>query len=123
MARKTRPAKTWAEVGVANAGFRDTLRALEFAMEWGMVAAVLGREPESIDEFAEELDVSRATAFRNQQAFRRAYPMLEGPSDLNTRANMIPVYEDFVASATNALKARASVIGKVFTLGAVTANI
>ena len=49
---------------------RTTSRALKFAMGWGLATATLGREPTTIDEYAETMDVSRATAFRDQQAFR-----------------------------------------------------
>ena len=35
--------------------------------------------PESVEEYAEVLDESRATAFRDQQAFRKAFPTEETP--------------------------------------------
>jgi hypothetical protein len=65
---------TWSEVGIKNAGIRQTIKALKFAIGWGLSTAWLGREPLSVEEYAEEVGESRATAFRNQQAFRDAFP-------------------------------------------------
>ena len=121
--KKPAVARTWSEIGVDNAGIRDTIRALEFAMDWGMAGAVLGHEPESIAEFAEVAEVSRATAFRNQQAFRKAFPMLSGPTDLNERAGMTQAYAELVVAATDVVQARPLVIAKMFTIGAARADI
>lgn len=92
-------------------------------MNWGMACVVLGREPESIDEFAEVAEVSRATAFRSQQAFRKAFPMLEGPTDLNRRSGMIPAYEELKTLATDPVQLRPLVFARLFTLGAKKANL
>jgi hypothetical protein len=81
MANRTRV--TWAELGFQNAGIVATTRAIGFVVEWGLATAYLGREPESIEEFARVADESRATAFRNQQAFRRAFPDEETPARIN----------------------------------------
>jgi hypothetical protein len=70
---------TWAELGWRNAGMRTTNRAVNFAVRWGTLSAELGREPRSIDEFAELVGESRASAFRDQQAFREAFPAESSP--------------------------------------------
>lgn len=72
-------ALTWSEYGIQNAGISTTIKALKFAIGWGMSTAWLGREPNSVEEYAEEVGESRATAFRYQQAFRAAYPEEESP--------------------------------------------
>ena len=79
---KKRPL-TWAEVGIRNAGMRATTRGLKFALGWGLATAELGREPESFEEYAETMEESRATAFRDQQAFRKAFPTEETPTRMN----------------------------------------
>jgi len=74
---------TWAHIGWRNAGMRKTNRALRFAVSWGLATAQLGREPASVEEYAETMDESRATAFRNQQAFREAFPSETSPARMN----------------------------------------
>lgn len=74
---------TWAELGWRNAGMRTTNRALNFAVRWGVLSAELGREPRSVDEYAELTGESRASAFRDQQAFREAFPGEESPARMN----------------------------------------
>ena len=74
---RTMPRKrqvTWVQPGIRNAGMRATTRGLKFALGWGLATVELGREPESIEEYAETMEESRATAFRDQQAFRKAFP-------------------------------------------------
>jgi hypothetical protein len=70
---------TWSEVGIKQAGIRTTIKALKFAIGWGVATAWLGREPEGVEEYADVVGESRATAFRYQQAFREAYPDEESP--------------------------------------------
>jgi hypothetical protein len=74
---------TWAEIGFRNAGFAATARALKFALGWGLATASLGREPENVEEYARENQESRATAFRDQQAFRLAFPDEVNPTRMN----------------------------------------
>jgi hypothetical protein len=81
VAKQRKP--TWAEIGFRNAGFAATARALKFALGWGLATASLGREPESVEEYAKEAQESRATAFRDQQAFRLAFPDEENPTRMN----------------------------------------
>jgi hypothetical protein len=56
---------------------------LKFALEWGLATAVLGHEPRSVEEYAAVAEQSRATAFRNQQAFRDAFPLEVSPARMN----------------------------------------
>ncbi len=74
---------TWIEVGLSNAGFRTTLRAFKFALGWGLTTAALGRPPECVEEYADATRTSRATAFRDQQAFHAAFPLENGPERMN----------------------------------------
>lgn len=39
--RKKKPA-TWAQVAIANVGFREGLRAFQFTMQWGLSTSFLG---------------------------------------------------------------------------------
>jgi hypothetical protein len=62
---------------------RTTERALRFAIRWGMCSAELGRPPKSIEEYAELTNESRASAFRDQQAYREAFPEESTPTRMN----------------------------------------
>ena len=117
MAQRSK-APTWSQVAVKNAGFRDALRAFEFATGWGLAVAFLGREPESIDEYAEVAEVSRATAFRQQQAFRKAFPMLDGPSDLTAATGQQSSLDEFVRSCRTMAEAKEKSAAEVFAMGA-----
>ena len=61
---------TWLDVAVSNGGFRNAIKALQVA---------LGRDP-SVDEVAEWWNTPRRSAFREQSAFRKCFPMLESPA-------------------------------------------
>lgn len=54
---------------------RKTNRAFKFSLGWGLATSRLRREPESVEEYAEVMVESRASAFRDQQAFREAFPL------------------------------------------------
>jgi len=94
MATKVQRPPTWAEVGIRNSNFRTTLRGLRFAMAWGLATAELGREPGSVEEYAETMEESRATAFRAQQAFREAFPTEVTPYRMNKTSGAQDRYDD-----------------------------
>jgi hypothetical protein len=52
-------------------------------MAWGLATAELGREPESVEEFAQTMELSRRTAFRDQEHFREAFPTETTPGRMN----------------------------------------
>lgn len=70
---------TWMEVAVRNGGFRDGIKALDWAHSWIHVQVALGRDP-SVDEVAEWWNISRRSAFRAQAAFRTCFPEAESPA-------------------------------------------
>lgn len=72
---------TWLEVAVRNGGFRQAIKALQWAYCWIHVQVALGRDP-SVDEVAEWWNESRRTAFREQAAFRACFPTLESPAQI-----------------------------------------
>jgi hypothetical protein len=116
MARK-RPL-TWAEVGFRNAGMRATSRAFKFAMGWGLATAELGREPETIDEYAETVGESRATAFRDQQSFRKAFPNEESPAHMNQVSGSQERYNEAIRKLSDIKLASAEAQPIVYSLGA-----
>ena len=89
MAKRKRP-PTWIEVGVSHAGIRSTIKAINWAYCWAVTRESLGHEP-TTEEVAEWWSMSRRTAFRDQKAFRDAFPMLESPA---------PIYADEEVRAT-----------------------
>jgi hypothetical protein len=115
-------ATTWAQVGVKNAGIRETTRALHFAMGWGLATAELGREPRTVEEYATVMEVSRATAFRDQQAFRDAFPDEETPLNMNQASGVQERYDEIWARLRDRAKARRELQPLLFTLGAATAE-
>lgn len=122
MARKKRR-PTWSEVAYVNAGPRETLKAFEFAINWAGATHLLGREPESVEEFADVAELSRATAFRQQAAFRKAFPMLEGPSDFNRRAGLDESMNEVKTLATDPVQWRPFVFARMFVVGALPADL
>ena len=78
---------------------------MKFAMLWGLATAELGREPGSIEEYAETLDESRATAFRDQQAFRKAFPAEVSPTRMNEVSGMQERWEEMVDRLRDVKKA------------------
>jgi hypothetical protein len=109
---------TWADLGIRNAGFRATSRALKFAMGWGLATTELGREPESVEEYAEIMEESRATAFRDQQAFREAFPAEESPARMNEVSGSQDRYDELYRRLKDSGKRAVEAQGLIFSLGA-----
>lgn len=80
MAKRKRPV-TWIEVAIHFAGLRNAVKAISWAYCWAVTREALGHEP-TPDEVAEWWLMSRRTAFRDQKAFREAFPMLETPAPI-----------------------------------------
>lgn len=106
--RETVPPKqrqmTWAQVAVRNAGLRAGLRALRWAYLWSVARLALQHDP-SVEEVAEWWCQSLRTTYRDQAAFRQAFPTLESPTAIydtpKAREQLQPV-----ADAFNALDAK-----------------
>lgn len=79
---------TWIEVAVRNGGFRDGIRALQWAHSWIHVQVAFGRDP-SVEEVAEWWNESRRTAFREQAAFRKCFPTLDSPAAIYADPKMM----------------------------------
>lgn len=120
MARRRRA--TFADIGYHNAGIRATARGLKFALGWGLATAELGREPESVEEYAEVMSESRATAFRDQQAFRKAFPSESTPLRMNQISGQQIRYDELYRR----LQDRAAVVREaqplLYSLGAAPAG-
>lgn len=125
MARGQYKRTSWADIGIGNAGLKITMRGLEFAFRWGMTNAVLGGEPESVDEYAEVTQTPRATAFRMQKAFRQAFPMESTPDRMNKVSGLQERYDEIARlSGYNIRKAEiAAGEGFIFDLGAADADV
>lgn len=108
MVAKDNRGRTWSEVAVRNAGFREGLRAFSFATEWALVTAELGREPESVEELAEHAGCSRRTAFRQQAAFRKAFPTEVSPARMNETSGQLRAAQDLVRKLRSAKGRRGS---------------
>jgi hypothetical protein len=74
---------TVAGVAIQRAGFRKGRQALMFATCWWIATHALGRPPATVDEYVDWWrDKSRSQAFRDQQAFRLAFPEYSTPTEL-----------------------------------------
>lgn len=78
---KKRPARTWLEVAVARTGLRNGVRALSWAYTWAVVRESAGHDP-TVEEVAEWWAASLRTTYREQAAFRQAFPELADPAKL-----------------------------------------
>ncbi len=74
-----------------------------------MATAELGHDPETVEEYADAMELSRATAFRDQQAFRKAFPRETSP----LRVNQVSGAQDRYDSIWKQLRDRAKAIEEV----------
>lgn len=75
---------------IKRVGYRHALDVGEFFMAWLTVHHELGQRP-SVEEYAAWWKVSRATAYREQQKFREAWPEFDTPSDVASVLGLDPV--------------------------------
>lgn len=113
---------TFAELGFRNAGFRAAGRGLRFAWGWGLATAELGREPEGIEEYAEVMGQSRATAFRDQQAFRKAFPKETTPLRMNQVSGAQARYDELWHRRMSRSEVVKEAQPLIYSLGAATAG-
>jgi hypothetical protein len=73
--------RTFAETGIARAGFRNTIMGVTWAGMWAIARKDLGREP-NFYEVCAWWAMSKQQGFRYQQAFRRCWPALKSPWDM-----------------------------------------
>ena len=124
---KKRAPRTWLEVAVARAGLRTGVRALTWAHEWAVACTALGRAP-SVEDVAEYWGLARRTAFREQAAFREAFPDVESPMSLydsdEARARLQAFAElgDKIEELGEKRRARKAEIG-VAQLGSLPSNL
>ena len=81
MVKPKRAPQTWLELAVANAGMRLGLRGMSWALSWAIVSAATGHDP-SAEEVAAWWKENPRTAYREQAAFRKAFPDLDTPARL-----------------------------------------
>lgn len=91
---------------MGNAGIRKAISALGWAYCWAIVRKSVDHDP-TVEEVADWWNQSHRTAYRNQAAFRKAFPTLENPAkiygDPDIRAKMRQT-----AQAADALDAKIS---------------
>lgn len=68
----------------ATGSYRRAGKIGAFVSGWGITRRRLGRTP-TIDEYAAEWGIDRATAFREQQLFRETFPKLKTPDPILDR--------------------------------------
>jgi hypothetical protein len=95
---------------------------MKFALGWGLATAELGREPESAEEYAELMEESRATAFRDQQAFRKSFPDEESPLRINQVSGHQQRYDELWRRLGDRKKVLEEAQPILFSLGAAPAG-
>jgi hypothetical protein len=88
---------TWIEVAVRNVGIRKAYSAMSWAYNWAATRESLKHEP-SVEEVAKWSRQSVRTSYREQAAFREAFPTLDTPAQIFED----PVVRSRVASVTKA---------------------
>lgn len=73
-----RKPKTLLEIAVARGGLINGPRAISMIVGWLVAEEMLGHPPD-LDEYADWWKMSRATAFREQAAFRKCFPQETTP--------------------------------------------
>jgi hypothetical protein len=105
------------EVAILNAGMRQAFRALSWSLDWETVRAAEGDEP-SAEQVAAWWNQSKRTAYRNQAAFREAFPSLDTPAAIFSD----PRAKDAIQAVADALKER-SALKKARALERATAMV
>lgn len=59
---------------------------MQFIWSWGDAIEKLGRAPESVEEYADTVGASYATAYREQKLFREALPGQDTPTAIWNQA-------------------------------------
>jgi hypothetical protein len=80
LAKQKRPI-TWMEIAVRNGGMRAAVTAVSWAYCWAVTREALGHEP-TVEEVADWWSMARRSAFREQAAFRKAFPTLDNPGPI-----------------------------------------
>ena len=119
MARKKRASPTLAETAYGNAGIRKGMLAIHFMLYWGLAEAQHGHEP-SLEEYCESHGVDRATFYRHQAAFRKAFPDEENPTALNVATGNQLRYVELVKSVNSLAASVVQVQAMLFSVGAAT---
>ena len=76
--RRSSSKVTWMQVAVSNAGIRKGSAGIVWAWCWGITREAIGHDP-TIEEVAKWWGQSERNAYREQAAFRQAFPMLDSP--------------------------------------------
>jgi methionine synthase II (cobalamin-independent) len=101
---------TWIEVAVRNVGIRKAYSAMSWAYNWATARESLKHDP-SVEEVAKWWRQSVRTSYREQAAFREAFPTLDSPAqifeDPAVRSKMATV-----AKATDAVESAISDVKK-----------
>lgn len=70
------------EDALKKVGIKKAYKLLTFVACWGIFMSKNGRPPASVDEYADWWHVHRATAFRDLEVFRTAYPDHAYPTEI-----------------------------------------
>lgn len=78
---------TWIEMALRNAGFLKAQTALVWAIMWAVVRESQGSDP-TVEQVAAWWRENERTAYREQAAFRKAFPQLESPAPIYDRPEL-----------------------------------
>ncbi len=83
-----RAPRTVAEAAIGRGGFRTATKALIYLALWGTASERLGHAP-TMPEYIECWERSRATCYREKQAFEKCFPGVEVEEMWATAAQQI----------------------------------
>lgn len=81
--QKRKRQMTWIEVALRNSGFRNAQTAMLWAILWAVTRESIGTDP-TAEDVARWWKENERTAYREQAAFRKAFPTLENPAPIFT---------------------------------------
>lgn len=99
MAQRTTRSPSLMEVAVRNAGIIKGSTAITWIWCWGVAKAALGHTP-TVEEVAEWWNASARSCYRDQSAFRRAFPGYEDPEKLTEIPAVKAVIEETAVKMT-----------------------
>lgn len=92
---------TCLEIAVENSDIAKAVKALTWAYCWAIARQIIGHDP-SVEEVADWWGDSHRTTYRNQAAFRAAFPGLQSPAPIFETPESIHVLDRAVRGLTRA---------------------
>jgi hypothetical protein len=124
MVRRDRHTGSWLEAAVGNAGMRQGLRGMSWALSWAIVRTALGHDP-TVEEVAEWWNENPRTTYREQAVFRRSFPTFVTPAPIFDNPEATALVQKFAISMSKsgAVKEVRALERATIRIGCMSANV